>query len=179
MVDTVTVTQTVTETTTVVTETVREEAIFDLNVGEAEREDEIPVPELQDQRGEFDAELIQLSRSVMLPDDPHVEVDAEDVQDAQGESGDYQEEVDEAMPASATDEVADDGEAAENGEDGDAVSEDGELLSEESEGEDVEEVEEGEEDVGEVEDEDDTREDEADDDGVPSIRAKIWDFLTT
>ena len=173
VVDTVTVSQIVTEVTTVVTETVREEADFDLNVGEeAEREDEIAVPEQNDQRDEIDAELIQRSRSVMLPDDQPVEGDAEDAQDAQGESGNYQEEVDEAMPTSATDE------AAENGED-DVGSEDGEPLSEEeSEEEDVEEVE-AEEDVGEVEDEDDTREDEADDEGIPSIRSKIWDFLTT
>jgi len=164
----------VTETTTVITETVRGEAIFDLTVGEeAEREDEVPVPEQQDQRGEVDEELIQLSRSVMLPDDPAADVDAEDALDAQGESGDYQEQVDEAMPTS--DEVADDGEEA--ADDGDAASEDGELLSEEeSEGE---EGEEGEEDVGEVEDDDDSREDEGDEDGPPSIRSKIWDFLTT
>jgi len=151
-----TVVETVTQTTTVVTEIVREQATFDLNVGQAlevsggEPEgEEIPVPE-QEERG-----------------DPDVPMDAED---AQGESGDYQEEVAEAMPE---EEVA---EAEEGDEDGDADG--GEPLSEEES--ESEEDEEAEEDVGEVEDEDDTRDDDdADDDTEPSMRAKIWDFLTT
>lgn len=154
------VVETVTETTVVVTEIVREEAIFDLNVGEEalevsgtepEREG-VLVPE-QEERGDLDVQ------------------GGEDTEDAQGESGDYEEEVADAMPESADEELAEDGEAAEDGEDGEPLS------AEESEGEEDEEAEE---DVGEVEDEDDTREDdEADEDAAPSMRAKIWDFLTT
>lgn len=176
------ITQVVTETTTTVTETIREQAVFDLNIGVENVEIARTVPE---QEGIPTAGEVYLSRSVWLPGeaeeatagDSLVQADEADARDAQNQSDRSDEEVAEVTDDSA-EEVDEDGNGTESGENGDAASVGGESLSEEESG--AEEVEE--EDVGEVEDEDeyDTREDEPDDEGpTPTIREKIWDFLTT
>lgn len=207
-VDHVTETQVVTETTTIVTETVKELAVFDLNV------EELDMAEIEAEEVVPTAEAVHLSRSVELPEsgeetagDSPMQAGEVDVGVTLDDSCD--DEVEDVDAMEGNDEVDEDGEAAENGDNGVAVPENGELLSEEeseAEGEEASEAEveeeseaeseavveekseaEVEEDVGEVEDDDeneDTREDdpedEPDDEGEkPSIRAKIWDFLTT